>query len=556
VRRAARPRLACALACLAALAATAAGAPPEDEFALGVRLCDEGRMAEALPIYERITKSHPFYAFGWLGLGWSLHYTGRPAEAIPAYEKAIELGATQPHQPMIEIARCYAALGRRAEAVAWVERALASGLPSVDRLRRDERLASLRSDPGFRRLAAIVDVGRMSRAEGWRYDLALLEREIARVHYAWDRHFTRAELAAAVAAVRRSVPRLDDDRLAVEVMRIARRLGDGHTYAEPPFVAGGREREIPVLVDLFDDGLYVTAVAPGLEDLLWARVVAVEGGTPERALAALYEVVGQDNPYRLKSRGPELLRNPRLLKALGVARGADAAEWRVVDRSGRERAVRLEAVPPSDVAWVRRPPGHAGELPLSARNRAAYYWFEYLPGSRALYFQYNAVAESADETPEAFAERLSRALEEDRVERLVVDLRWNGGGNVFLSRPILGAILTSKKASRRGRLFVIAGRHTFSAAMIFAAQLERYTPAIFVGEPTGSSPNFVGETNFLTLPYSGVRVSLSNLYWQTSHAKDTRTWISPRIVAPPTFESLESGRDPALEAALAWDAGR
>ena len=86
--------------------------------------------------------------------------------------------------------------------------------------------------------------------------------------------------------------------------------------------------------------------------------------------------------------------------------------------------------------------------------------------------------------------------------------------------------------------------------MIFAAQLERYTPAVFVGEPTGSSPNFVGETNFVELPYSKVRVSLSNLYWQNSNAQDRRTWIPPRIPVAPTFASYMAGRDPALDAAL------
>jgi hypothetical protein len=86
--------------------------------------------------------------------------------------------------------------------------------------------------------------------------------------------------------------------------------------------------------------------------------------------------------------------------------------------------------------------------------------------------------------------------------------------------------------------------------MIFAEQLERYSAAIFVGEPTGSSPNFVGETNWLDLPYSKVRVSISNLYWQTSHATDRRTWIPPKVSVPTTFAPFMQGRDPALEAAL------
>jgi hypothetical protein len=540
--------LLCAVSCVVAPRARAAETPAEDEFELGIRLCDEGRMAEALPIYQRITKSHPFYAMGWLGLGWSLHYTGHTAEAIPAYKRAIELGASSPHQPMLEIARCCLLLGRRTEALGWVERALEARLPSINILRRDKRLEGLRSDPTYRRLAGIVDADRMTRAEGWHYDLALLEREIRRVHYAPFRSISSAELASTIRRLEHSVARLSDDQMVVEVMQLMRRLGDGHTFAEASWQ---EQKTVPVLVGLFDDGLFVTAAAPGSEDLLWARVVAVEGKTVEQTMAALDEVVGQDNSQRPKSVGPDLLRDPRLMAALGLGRDPKAVAWRVVDRTGRERDVRLEAAEGEKVEWVRKPPEAAVALPLLLRDRKTLYWLEPLPASRALYFQYNGVGEMEGESVEAFALRLERAIEADTVDRLVVDLRWNGGGNVFVSRPILAAILRSK-VNRPGRLFVIAGRHTFSAAMIFAEQLERYSAAIFVGEPTGSSPNFVGETNWLDLPYSKMRVSISNLYWQTSHATDRRTWIPPKVSVPPTFAPFMAGRDPALEAALGW----
>lgn len=64
------------------------------------------------------------------------------------------------------------------------------------------------------------------------------------------------------------------------------------------------------------------------------------------------------------------------------------------------------------------------------------------------------------------------------------------------------------KINQRGKLFVIVGRQTFSAAMNGAAEIERHTNAIFVGEPTGSSPNFVGETIGVNLTYSKMRGSI------------------------------------------------
>jgi hypothetical protein len=67
---------------------------------------------------------------------------------------------------------------------------------------------------------------------------------------------------------------------------------------------------------------------------------------------------------------------------------------------------------------------------------------------------------------------------------------------------------------------VIIGRKTASAAQCLATQIERNASAIFVGEPTGSCPNFVGETRPLNLPYSKKQASISDLYWQNSVVSD------------------------------------
>ena len=82
--------------------------------------------------------------------------------------------------------------------------------------------------------------------------------------------------------------------------------------------------------------------------------------------------------------------------------------------------------------------------------------------------------------------------------------------------------------------------------------IERYTNATFVGEPTGSSPNFVGEEDVVVLPYSKVVANVTHLYWQSSWPMDERTWIAPQIYTPPTFADFRAGRDRALEAVLEY----
>jgi tetratricopeptide (TPR) repeat protein len=526
------------------------GGESPDLFELGLMLCDEGRWAEALPVHRRIVEGNPFYAMGWMGLGWSLHYSGRYAEAIPAYLKALELGALRPHRIMLEIARCHAARGDKLQALDWFGKAMRSGLPNLAQARADKRLELLKDEPRFKELVADVNTSRMSRAHGWRYDLSLLSREIRRIHYDPYRNISRAELDAEVRSIHRAIPSLTDEEIAVRFMKLMRRLGDGHSYAEAEFQYSKNRQALPVRFSFFEEGLFIEAATPEHEDLLWARVLKFDRSPVEKVYEALGSVVPQDNPQRVKSQGPEYLRFPQVLKALGLADKSSEVKLTVIDRHGRERVAALEVAASPLNNWVRRPSDAKAELPLFARNPGDYYWFEYFPESRVLYFQYNGCQDKKGESIEEFAERLFGFVESHDVEKLVVDLRWNGGGNMNLSRPLVLGLTRAKQVNRHGRLFVIAGRHTFSAAMIFAEQLERFTDAIFVGEPTGSSPNFVGETNFLTLPYGKVRASISNLYWQNSTPTDRRIWIAPRLLTPPTFESYKNGRDPALEAIL------
>lgn len=542
----------CVLLMSQSLSVKLASAKTADVFELGIELLDQGKWEEALPIYQQLTKSHPFYAWGWLGLGWSLHYTGHYAEAIPAYRQAIKLGAERPYRMMLEITRCYVAMGKKTDALNWFEQAMQHGLTNVDRLRDDERLALLRNEPRFRELVALVDTSKMTRNEGWRYDLKLLASEIKRVHYNPYRFMSPAELERAIKEIRDAIPSLTDDEITARMMALVRRLGDGHSYLVPKYQEDETQAGLPVLFSFFEEGLYVSAAAQGHEDLLWARVLKFDDAPTERVYSLLDRIVSQDNSMRLLSQAPAFMRLPPILKALGLTKDAAKVSLTIVDRQGRERVVTLTMTKGLIKDWGRKPADAKNELPLYAQNRKDFYWFKYFPETKLLYFQYNGVAEKKDESVEEFAARLFSFIERNEVDKLVVDLRWNGGGNMYLSKPLIEGLMAAKKVREPGRLFVIAGRHTFSAAMIFAEQLERYAHAIFVGEPTGSSPNFVGETNFRQLPYSKMWVSLSNLYWQNSTATDQRIWIAPKLYAPPTFKSYQQGQDPALEAIMGY----
>jgi tetratricopeptide (TPR) repeat protein/sugar lactone lactonase YvrE len=544
------------LACAAGLAAPAAGPEGQPEaLRRAEQLSAQSQWPEAAAAWQRVVESNPHLGRAWMSLGTARYNARDYRAAIPAYARALELGATYPSRPAYQIACCHARLGEAEQALEWLRKALDRGFRSLEQVQKEEAFAPLRDDERFRQLAALVDVSRLSRDEGWRFDLDLLAREVKRTHHDPFKHVSREEFDAEVRRLHDDIPKLTRNEITVGFRKLLRRLGDGHTGLSGRRPGEGPKDRAPVAFYLFAEGLFITDADPRFADLAGAQVLRVGGHSVEEALRALDAVVPQDNRMTLLWHAPAFLRAPEILNGQGLIPDDKSLPLTVRDAAGKERDVSLPAdtlEPGPD--WVSARKGAAAPEPLYLRRRGDPYWFEDLPAEKTVYCQYNQVGEDGQkETIEQFSGRLFRFVEGHDVDKLVVDMRWNGGGNNFLNEPLVNGLVECRKVNRPGHLFVIVGRNTFSAAMCAAAQIDWHTKAVFVGEPTGSSPNFVGESAVrVYLPYSKLRASVSDLYWENSVAMDFRTWIAPQIYAPPTFAAFRANRDPALEAILAY----
>src|SRR6185503_8244821 len=105
----------------------------------------------------------------------------------------------------------------------------------------------------------------------------------------------------------------------------------------------------------------------------------------------------------------------------------------------------------------------------------------------------NTVQNAPGETLAQFASRLKAEIAATRPAKLAIDLRQNRGGDGTLIPPLIRAIIQSESIDQRGRLFVLIGPATFSAAQMLTDAFETYTKATFVGEPSGSKGNAYGD---------------------------------------------------------------
>jgi len=563
--------LSLALTLASSLAAGRLHAQPAPESPLSVLAIVEQARAqetaskwqEAAALWDRSVRLDPVQPAYWYSLGSARYRAGEYADAIPALEKAAELGAPLmgPSFAVYDVARCRALRGEKELAIAALERAMAMGYPSLAQAAADPDLATLRDDPKVRKLLGLADTSKMTRDEGWRYDLSVLAGEVRRKGFIVHRDVGREAFDAKVRELDEAIPKLSEAQVVLELMKLMVFLGDGHTAVWTVGRNSIFSTALPLRLFWFEEGLFVTAADPKLKELLGAQVLAFDGRPAVEVLEATAPYLNRDrgNPIATKTRSVYFVRNPKLLHALGLVRSPDRVTLSVRDTSGATRDVAVEADDSEPDIWNKLPcpPSwvtFASTLenpPLYLTNMDKAQWFEYLEPQKTVYFGFNKVLDGRREPLERFTQRLMQFIDENEVEKLVVDMRWNNGGNTFLVPPLLHALIADRKVNRPGRLYVIIGRRTYSAAQNTATYLERYTNAIFVGEPTGSCPNFVGEEVPVTLPYSQVMANVSHLYWQSTWPMDQRIWLAPQVYVPPTFADFRVGRDAALEAILA-----
>ncbi len=513
--------------------------------------------AQAAPLWEKVVSLNPVHGRFWELLAEARFQNKQYPEAIQAYEKALELRIGFPADQAYNIARCHAARGDKEASLTWLERAFDLGYRRLDQARTDKLFQAFAADLRFQRVVATGDVTRMSRDEGWRYDVQLLAREVKRKGYAPFRHISREAFELNVQKIHESIPRLTDMQIVIELMKLMAQVGDGHTmiygfWERPEFL-----QTIPVEFSFFKEGLFVIAADSRFKELLGAKVLCFGHQTVDQIVAALDPLTNRDNAMAPKVMAPLRMRNLPLLHGLGLIPDPTEVSLTVLDQKGAVHVFRLPAdsgissrklwdgLPKNWISFLQTIPG---PVPLYLKNQGADYWFEYVPEPKTIYFQFNRVRNSEQESFAAFCDRLFTFIQQQDVEKLVIDMRWNNGGDTTLVTPLIHCLIRAEKISRYGQLFVIVGRRTFSAAQNAATLIERNTSAIFVGEPTGSSPNFIGEEIPFELPYSKLMANVSDLYWQSSWPFDYRTWIAPVLYTPPSFELYRAYRDPALEA--------
>jgi hypothetical protein len=283
-------------------------------------------------------------------------------------------------------------------------------------------------------------------------------------------------------------------------------------------------------------------VAKNYPQLSGARIIKING----RSVNELYELsrkyisAGESEEFVLNT-NPYLITFPVFLKQLRAGRPDVNVVLDLIDIKGKRSSISVPAIEnEATVDWLQACDSH---LPSLQKPELPLY-FEYLKDHNAVYVHFRLYPRRKEFSK--FSRELFDFVDKNSVDKLIFDLRQNGGGDFTRGREFfVEPIKKRAKFSQRGNLFAITGRRTFSAGMTNAADLRNELNAILVGEPTGARPNGYQENRSFLLPNSHLSVIYSTELYKFATV-DTPGIIPDKLISP-TWSSCRAGRDDALE---------
>ena len=410
-------------------------------------------------------------------------------------------------------------------------------------------------------------------------DLATLQREYVDKAPAFS-PAAREEAHALIAEMRSQVAAMTDAQFVLALARIAALADNGHDIMHLGDGSWSPKLRLPVRMIWFSDALVIARAAADSAELLGASIERIEGLTPEELMQRLRPLQGGIDGFR-RWQLNWILHSPEALHALGIARQPDRLEFRLKLADGRSDTRTVVArpiaeMPPGQVParyWIPAPwegeresgwrtavdPAHS---PLYLQEPDAVFRMIELRDLEALYVQFRSNLDEGEAKIAPFVASVSKRLEVSPPKNLILDLRFDIGGDNTQNRDLMHEIAQRVP----GRIYLLIGNYTFSAGIASAAALKHDggDKVTIVGGASGDRTHWWSEHGEpVCLPGSKACFPINTGYWNLIDGchNDPRCYsdqfdlavptLEPVLPAPLTSRDWLSNSDPGMDAVAA-----
>lgn len=383
----------------------------------------------------------------------------------------------------------------------------------------------------------------------WRNDFAILVNSLLSIHPNIFCKISKCKFYRKIVALKIKSKKRADYETMIHLYSLLSKVGDTHTQIMGCRVAYNQDRHnaslalredfhrIPIQLYWFSDGIYVINAINDYAHLIGRKISRIGNYSIEQAVNKLSLFIYNDNHSYFKLAIQQALISAEFLKVVDII--DSLLNVSITFDCGFQCTV-LTRLVSENLTWQPLPPN----APLYLQESNSDYSYSHF--NNMLYIHYNACPSERSLNFDNFERQIINILSNYPINKLVFDLRMNGGGSSSLASNIINTIAAHNAINQRNHLFVVIGRRTFSSGMLNALDLKYNTNAILIGEPTSGEPIHFGEIKQILLPNSGIQLFCSSKCFN-SYVNETTTSLTPEIEILLSSTDYFSNIDPILD---------
>jgi hypothetical protein len=388
---------------------------------------------------------------------------------------------------------------------------------------------------------------------GWNTDLDYLVKELSEKHYNFFTVKSKEDFLSGINTIKQESKNLNDFQVALKTQQLIAKFGDSHTMLNFNQLLNPNQM-LPIHLFWTSDGLYVLHTTPENEKILGSQVLSINNVPITTIIDSLSTLFAVDNQAMVKSLIPQTISSLQILEYFGFT-NAEQVEIGLKTETNQNQTYILK---PSLMNRNNRVSVKPDSLAFSTKNENQVFTDFYYPDEKTYYILYNKCLskeialeygnkEMAENLPsfKEFEEKAFNILADKSVEKIIFDMRYNGGGSSAQGTAFIEKLSKFLESNPTIKTYVVLGRATFSSAILNAMDFKRLTNAVFVGEETAGKPNHFGEVRGFQLPTSKLSVNYSTKYFKVTD-EDVNT-ITPDVKIEMSFPDFMKGIDPVYE---------
>lgn len=385
-----------------------------------------------------------------------------------------------------------------------------------------------------------------NRTEQWQSDLQFYRQELEKNHIDIYNKIDKQSFKKELNTISSSVEKLTDWEIAVQLMQLTRKIGDGHTSVS---VINWETNYFPIEVRKISGKWRIIKTTEEYSEILGMSIEKIDGVDIleiEQNLSTTVQFV--ENKYSEIIRIGEYLPLSELLFALKITQSTQKAKFQLLTDEGKKIKLTINSIPKNELKnqkynelKIKIP-----EISKPAIVDFEYLWFTQIEGTNATYIRFDGYPKFEETIP--FAEKLVEFMIKKQSKQVVIDLRNNGGGDLYIGLVLANALNMVDGIDWKNSVYVLSSGITFSAGASNVALFRELLNAKIIGTPTGSNPTGYQDMDEFILPNSKLRITYSKRLFRIQEV--ATEGIQPDIFIDYNWEDYSNGTDNILKEVL------